>query len=65
MNPKDVEMMVEEFFHGQYKLDRYLGTGAFANVYLVKHRYLNDLVAMKINREPFSKLSLWKRELSI
>ena len=51
MNQKEVENVVEEFFHGQYRIEKFLGEGAFADVYLVKHRFLNDRRAMKINKE--------------
>jgi serine/threonine-protein kinase len=44
--------MVEEFFRGQYEIEKFLGAGGFADVYLAKHIYLNDRRAMKINKEP-------------
>lgn len=47
--------MVEEFFNGQYEVKRFLGEGSFAEVYLVKHNYLNDLRALKIIKEPLSQ----------
>ena len=52
MNQNDVKRMVEEFFRGQYKVEKFLGAGGFADVYLVNHIYLNDRRAMKINKEP-------------
>ncbi|WP_298523269.1 serine/threonine-protein kinase [uncultured Methanobrevibacter sp.] len=47
--------MVEEFFRGQYKVEKFLGAGGFADVYLVNHIYLNDRRAMKINKEPLPR----------
>ena len=52
MNQNEVKRMVEEFFRGQYKVEKFLGAGGFADVYLVNHIYLNDRRAMKINKEP-------------
>lgn len=46
--------MVEEFFNGQYEVKKFLGEGSFAEVYLVKHNFLDDLRAMKIIKEPLS-----------
>lgn len=55
MNQNDVKRMVEEFFRGQYKVEKFLGAGGFADVYLVNHIYLNDRRAMKINKEPLPR----------
>ena len=52
MNQDKVKRMVEEFFRGQYEIEKFLGAGGFADVYLAKHRYLDDRRAMKINKEP-------------
>lgn len=52
MNQNKVKRMVEEFFRGQYKIEKFLGAGGFADVYLAKHKYLDDRRAMKINKEP-------------
>ena len=52
MNHDEVKQMVEEFFRGQYEIEKFLGAGGFADVYLAKHIYLNDRRAMKINKEP-------------
>lgn len=52
MNQEKVKRMVEEFFRGQYKIEKFLGAGGFADVYLAKHKYLDDRRAMKINKEP-------------
>jgi len=49
--------MVEEFFNGQYDVKKFLGEGSFAEVYLVKHNFLDDLRAMKIIKEPLSSLT--------
>lgn len=48
----EVKSMVEEFFNGQYEVKKFLGAGSFAEVYLVKHNFLDDLRAMKIIKEP-------------
>ena len=52
MNHNDVKRMVDEFFRGQYEIEKFLGAGGFADVFLVKHIYLNDRRAMKINKQP-------------
>ena len=52
MNHDDVKRMVEEFFRGQYEIEKFLGAGGFADVYLAKHIYLDDRRAMKINKQP-------------
>lgn len=52
MNHDDVKRMVEEFFRGQYAIEKFLGAGGFADVFLVKHIYLDDRRAMKINKQP-------------
>ena len=52
-----VKQMVEEFFNGQYEVKKFLGEGSFAEVYLVKHNFLDDLRAMKIIKEPLSPAS--------
>ncbi len=49
--------MVEEFFNGQYEVKKFLGEGSFAEVYLVKHNFLDDLRAMKIIKQPLSSTS--------
>ncbi|WP_298523313.1 Hsp70 family protein [uncultured Methanobrevibacter sp.] len=52
-----VKRMVEEFFNGQYEVKKFLGEGSFAEVYLVKHNFLDDFRAMKIIKEPLSATS--------
>ncbi len=52
MNHDEVKRMVDEFFRGQYEIEKFLGAGGFADVFLVKHIYLNDRRAMKINKQP-------------
>lgn len=47
-----VKSLVDEFFNGQYEVKKFLGEGSFAEVYLVKHNFLDDLRAMKIIKEP-------------
>ena len=49
--------MVEEFFNGQYEVKKFLGEGSFAEVYLVKHVFLDDLRAMKIIKQPLQDYS--------
>ena len=49
--------MVEEFFNGQYEVKKFLGEGSFAEVYLVKHNFLDDFRAMKIIKQPLSSTS--------
>lgn len=52
--------MVEEFFNGQYEVIKFLGEGSFAEVYLVKHNFLDDFRAMKIIKQPLSSTSNYK-----
>lgn len=52
MNHDEVKRMVDEFFRGQYEIEKFLGAGGFADVFLAKHIYLNDRRAMKINKQP-------------
>lgn len=49
--------MVEEFFNGHYEVEKFLGEGSFAEVYLVKHKFLDDLRAIKIIKEPLKSSS--------
>ena len=46
--------MIEDYFHGQYEVLKFLGEGSFAQVFLVKQNFLNDKRAMKIIKEPLS-----------
>ena len=39
-----------------YRLDRLLGTGAFADIYLSTHIYLNSHVAIKVLHGPFDTI---------
>lgn len=57
MDFNKAEQMVEEFFNGQYEVKKFLGEGSFAEVYLVKHNFLDDLRAMKIIKQPLSSTS--------
>ena len=52
MNFNKVKEMVEEYFNKQYEVLKFLGEGSFAEVYLVKHKFLKDKRAMKIIKEP-------------
>ncbi|WP_298523250.1 Hsp70 family protein [uncultured Methanobrevibacter sp.] len=49
-----VKHQIEEFFNGKFQVKKFLGEGSFARVYLVKHNYLDILMAMKIVKEPLS-----------
>ena len=50
----EVKQIIEEFFNGKFEVKKFLGEGSFAKVYLVRHNYLNTLMAMKIVKEPLS-----------
>ena len=50
----EVKNQIEEFFNGKFQVKKFLGEGSFAKVYLVKHNYLDTLMAMKIVKEPLS-----------
>lgn len=54
---KNVKLLVEDYFNGQYEVKKFLGAGSFAEVYLVKHVFLDDLRAMKIIKEPLGSTS--------
>ncbi|WP_458452951.1 Hsp70 family protein [Methanobrevibacter sp.] len=54
--------LIEEFFNGKLEVRKFLGEGAFANVYLVNHNYLDTLMALKIIKEPL-KLSTNKKKV--
>lgn len=49
-----VREIVSRFFNGQYEVRKFLGEGSFSEVYLVKHKFLDDSRAMKIIKEPVS-----------
>lgn len=50
----EVKSMVDKSFNGQYEVKKFLGAGSFAEVYLVRHNFLDDLRAMKIVKEPLT-----------
>lgn len=54
MNFEKLKETVEEFFNGQYEVLKFLGEGSFAQVFLVRHTFLNDKRAMKIIKEPLT-----------
>lgn len=55
MDFNESKLMVEEFFNGQYEVKKFLGEGSFAEVYLVKHVFLDDLRAMKVIKQPLNE----------
>lgn len=52
MDINKIRSRVEDFFHGQYIVEDFVGEGAFAEVFLVRHVFLDDLRVMKIIKEP-------------
>ncbi|ADC47156.1 serine/threonine protein kinase [Methanobrevibacter ruminantium M1] len=54
LNYNQTKDMIEDYFHGQYEVLKFLGEGSFAQVFLVKQNFLNDKRAMKIIKEPLS-----------
>ncbi|WP_407424562.1 Hsp70 family protein [Methanobrevibacter sp.] len=50
----EVKHQIEDFFNGKFQVRKFLGEGSFAKVYLVRHNYLDMLMAMKIVKEPLS-----------
>lgn len=54
MNYNQTKGMIEDYFHGQYEVLKFLGEGSFAQVFLVRQNFLNDKRAMKIIKEPLS-----------
>ncbi len=56
-----IKKLVEDYFNGQYEVNKFLGEGSFAEVYLVNHHYLDDLRAMKIIKEPLGSASNTKK----
>ena len=53
----------DEEIHGVYRVDRFLGEGAFAEVYRVKHRFLGRQ-AMKVFKAQSPKLEEVERDLA-
>ena len=53
----------DEEIHGVYQVDRFLGEGAFAEVYRVKHRFLGRQ-AMKVFKAPSPQLEEIERNLA-
>lgn len=53
----------DEIIHGVYEVDRFLGEGAFAEVYRVKHKFLGRQ-AMKVFKSPSPQLEEIKRNLA-
>ena len=49
----EVVDIVEEYFHGKYKVEQFLESSEFAEIYIVRHVFLDDLRVMKIIKEPF------------
>lgn len=54
MGFEEVKHQIEDFFNGKFQVKKFLGEGSFAKVYLVKHNYLDMLMAMKVVKEPLS-----------
>ena len=61
MDFNETKLIVEEFFNGQYNVKKFLGEGSFANVYMVKHNFLDDFRAMKIIKQPLNSSSSSKK----
>ena len=53
----------DEKIHGVYEVDRFLGEGAFAEVYRVKHKFLGRQ-AMKVFKSPSPELEEIERNLA-
>lgn len=47
----NIKDTIDNFFNKRYEYISFLGEGAYARVYLVKHNFLNDKMAMKIIKE--------------
>lgn len=47
-----VKSRLEELFDGKYEFIKFLGAGSFADVFLVRHNILDELMAIKIIKEP-------------
>ena len=52
MDFEKVKSRLEELFDGKYEFIKFLGAGSFADVFLVRHNILDELMAIKIIKEP-------------
>lgn len=57
MDFDNVKTEVEEYFHGHYVVEDYIGKGAFSEIFVIKHVFLDDLRVMKIIKKPLSYFS--------
>ena len=57
MNLHKIKSNIEDFFNGKYEFVDFLGSGAFADVYIVRHNFLDDLRVMKVIKENLSSTS--------
>lgn len=48
----DVKEIIDDFFQGKYKVEKFLGSSSFSDIYLIKHVFLNDLQVIKIIKKP-------------
>lgn len=55
LNYEKIENMIEKFFKDRYTIEKLLGEGSFARVYLIKHKYLNERHALKFIKEPLTQ----------
>ena len=53
----ELQNTVDEFFHGKYKIEKFLDSGTFGELYIIKHVFLDDLRVMKIVKEPLDSNS--------
>ncbi|SDA48424.1 Hsp70 family protein [Methanobrevibacter millerae] len=68
MDFDEIKHQIEEFFNGKFEVKKFLGEGSFAKVYLVNHNYMDELMAMKIVKEPLTATTNKKdifREVSL
>ena len=57
MDSGDVENIIDEFFQGKYKVEKFLLSSSFSEICLIKHVFLDDLQVIKIIKKPLTSSS--------
>jgi len=57
MDSNDVENIIDEFFQGKYKVEKFLLSSSFSEICLIKHVFLDDLQVIKIIKKPLTSSS--------
>lgn len=54
MDLKKVKNILDEHFHGKYEFGDFLSSGAFADLFLIRHVFLDDMRVMKLINKPLT-----------